>query len=106
MGQRFTLAVRHWSIMAALASVMGLIDIVGDVKIRNLSDAYLHAGGNVIAVVIELYKWYSRYEHGTAAIIPAGLILSLLVVLILLFTGGKGREMVYRHRIGVSDQLR
>lgn len=33
------------------------------------------------------------------------LILSLVVVLILLFTGWKGWEMVYRHRVGVTDQL-
>jgi uncharacterized membrane protein len=55
--------------------------------------------------VIELYNWYSRYEHGTTAIIPTGLMLSLVVVLILLFTGWKGWEMVYRHRVGVTDQL-
>jgi uncharacterized membrane protein len=34
-----------------------------------------------------------------------GLILSLIVVLILLFTGWKNWEMVYRHRVGVTDQL-
>jgi uncharacterized membrane protein len=74
-------------IMAALAAVMGLIDVLGDVQIRNLSDAWLHAGGNVLVVVIELYNWYSRYEHGRTAVVPTGLVLSLLVVLILLFTG-------------------
>jgi uncharacterized membrane protein len=57
------------------------------IKFRNLTDAWLHAGGNVIAVAIELYNWYSRYVHGTGAIVPTGLILSLVVVLILLFTG-------------------
>jgi uncharacterized membrane protein len=90
--------------MAALAAVMGLTDVLGDVQIRNLSDAWLHAGGNIIAVIIELYNWYSRYEYGTAAIIPTGLILSLIVVLILLFTGWKGWEMVYRYRVGVTDR--
>jgi uncharacterized membrane protein len=91
-------------IMAALAAIMGLTDVLGDVQIRNLSDAWLHAGGNVAAVVIELYNWYSRYEHGKSAIVPTGLILSLVVVLILLFTGWKGWELVYRHRVGVTDQ--
>jgi len=90
--------------MAALAAVAGLIDVLGDDQVRNLSDAWLHAGGNVIAVVIELYNWYSRYEHGTAAIVPTGLVLSLIVVLILLFTGWKGWEMVYRKHVGVADQ--
>jgi uncharacterized membrane protein len=93
-------------IMAALAAVMGLIDVLGDDQIRNLSDAWLHAGGNVVAVVIELYNWYSRYAQGSGAIVPTGLALSLVVVLILLFTGWKGWEMVYRHRVGVADQIR
>ena len=90
-------------IMAALAAVMGLIDVLGDVQIRNLSTAWLHAGGNVVVVLIELYNWYSRYDHGAAAIVPTGLVLSLIVVLILLFTGWKGWEMVYRGRVGVAD---
>ena len=90
-------------IMAALAAVMGLIDVLGDQQIRNLNDAWLHAGGNVLAVVIELYNWYSRYAHGETAVIPTGLVLSFVVVLILLFTGWKGWEMVYRHRVGVAD---
>lgn len=90
-------------IMAALAAVMGLVDVLGEVKIRNLSDAWLHAGGNVLVVLIELYNWYSRYENGAAAVIPTGIVLSFIVVLILLFTGWKGWEMVYRHRVGVAD---
>jgi hypothetical protein len=48
--------------------------------------------------------WYSRYQHGSAAVVPTGLILSFVVVLNLLFTGWKGWEMVYRHRVGVTDQ--
>jgi uncharacterized membrane protein len=90
-------------IMAALAAVAGLTDVLGDTQIRNLSTAWLHAGGNVLVVLIELYNWYSRYAHGAAAIVPTGLVLSLIVVLILLFTGWKGWEMVYRHRVGVLD---
>jgi uncharacterized membrane protein len=89
--------------MAAFAAVMGLIDVLGDAQIRNLSDAWLHAGGNVLAVLIELYNWYSRYQHGSSAVVPTGLVLSLIVVLILLFTGWKGWEMVYRHRVGVAE---
>jgi uncharacterized membrane protein len=90
-------------IMAALAAVAGVIDLMGDDRIRNLNDAWLHAGGNVVAVLIELYNWYSRYTDGTSAIVPTGLVLSLIVVLILLFTGWKGWEMVYRDHVGVSD---
>src|SRR5438045_6781340 len=90
-------------IMAALAAVVGLTDVLGDARIRNLNTAWLHAAANVIAVLIELYNWYSRYAHGSAAVLPTGLILSAIVVGILLFSGWKGWEMVYRYRVGVSN---
>lgn len=88
-------------IFAALAAVAGLTDVLSDVQVRHLSDAWLHAGGNVIAVLLSLYSWYLRYEGG--AVVPTGLILSLIVVLILLFTGWKGWEMVYRYKVGVAE---
>jgi uncharacterized membrane protein len=91
-------------IMAALAAAVGLIDVAGDRRIRDLSDVWWHAGGNVVAVLIELYNWFARYSEGSAAVLPKGLILSLIVVCILLFTGWKGWAMVYRHRVGVLDR--
>jgi uncharacterized membrane protein len=93
-------------IMAALAALAGLTDVIGEERIRGLADAWWHAGGNVIVVLIELYNWFARYQEGAAAILPKGIILSLVVVLILLFTGWKGWEMVYRHRVGVADETR
>jgi uncharacterized membrane protein len=71
-----------------------------------LNDAWLHAGGNVLAVLIELYNWYLRYTSGEAAIVPTGLLLSLIVVCILLFTGWKGWKLVYLHHVGVADVAR
>jgi uncharacterized membrane protein len=90
-------------VMAALAAIAGLIDVVGDAQIRGLNDAWWHAGGNVVVVLIQLYSWYARYTEGTAAVVPKGLILSLIVVCLLGFTGWKGWDMVYRGRVGVAD---
>jgi uncharacterized membrane protein len=42
-------------VMAALAAVVGLIDVLGEPRIRALNDAWYHAGGNVVAVLIEAY---------------------------------------------------
>jgi uncharacterized membrane protein len=89
--------------MSALAAVAGLIDVLGDAQIRALNDVWWHAGGNVIVVLIELYNWYARYTEGTAAVVPKVLILSLIVVCILGFTGWKGWDMVYRARVGIAD---
>jgi uncharacterized membrane protein len=92
-------------IMAALAAVAGLTDVLGEPRIRALNDVWWHAGGNVLAVLIELYNFYARYSEGTAAIVPKGLVLSFVVVCTLLFTGWKGWEMVYRYRVGVADTV-
>ena len=79
--------------------------MLGDERVRALSTAWWHAGGNIIVVLIELYNWYLRYAHGSAAVLPTGIILSAIVVAILLFTGWKGWELVYRGRVGVADDL-
>lgn len=49
-------------------------------------------------------SWYLRYTGGAAAVVPTGLILSLVAVGIMLFTGWKGWQVVYRHHVGVSDE--
>lgn len=91
-------------IMAALAAIAGLTDVLGDRRIRALNDIWWHAGGNVLIVLIQIYNWYARYSEGTSAVFPIGLTLSLIVVCVLLFTGWKGWEMVYRARVGVADE--
>jgi uncharacterized membrane protein len=90
-------------VIAVLAAVAGLTDVLAEPRIRALNDAWWHAGGNVLVVLIELYNFYARYSEGSSAIVPKGLVLSLIVVCILLFTGWKGWEMVYRYRVGVAD---
>src|SRR5947209_19170295 len=93
-------------IAAALAAVTGLIDFLGDRRIRDLSDAWQHAIGNVIMVLVQLFNFYWRYKYGSAAVVPVGLLLSLIAVCILIFTGWKGGEMVFRHRVAVYDEPR
>jgi hypothetical protein len=91
-------------IMGALAALAGLTDVIGEQRIRELNDVWLHAGGMVIVILIEIYNWYARYTEGAAAILPKGIILSLVVVCILLFAGWMGWNMVYRHRVGIADE--
>jgi len=91
-------------VMAALAAIMGMIDFAGEQRIRKLNAAWLHAGANVLAVLVSLYNFYVRYEAGAAAGIGTmEIVLSGLVVLLLLFSGWLGGEMVFRHRVGMTD---
>ena len=89
-------------VMAGLAAVIGLIDVFGDQQIRQNSTAWWHASANVLAVLVELYNLFIRYQSGSAAIVPTGLTLSLIAVLLLLFSGWKGGDLVFRSRVGVA----
>ena len=92
--------------MAALAALAGAVDVLGEPRIRALRDVWWHAGGNVLMVLIQLVSWYLRFTEGPAAVVPTGLILSAVAVVIMLFTGWQGGEMVFRHRVAVYDEPR
>ena len=76
-------------VMAALAALAGLIDFLGEPAIRDKPQAWHHMIGNVTAVVLSLISFWLRYRYGPAAVLPWGLVISLVVVLILLYTGWK-----------------
>jgi uncharacterized membrane protein len=98
----------HWLLvagllMAALAALMGIIDFLGEPRIRAMADAWTHAAANVTAVLLSAYNLYLRYPDPVINLMPTGLAISFIVVLLLLFSGWKGGNMVYRYRVGVSD---
>lgn len=90
-------------LFGVLAALAGLTDFLGEPRIRQLMDAWYHFIGNAVAILLIIVNFYLRYVNGDAAVIPEGLLLSLVVVGIFLFTGWKGWEMVYRHHVGVAD---
>jgi uncharacterized membrane protein len=87
---------------AALAAVAGLTDFLGEKRIQ-VSDAIKHAIANVTAVVLELVNLIVRW-HNDAAIGSIGVYLSAIVVVILVYSGWKGGDLVYRHGMGVHDR--
>ena len=97
----------HWLltiglVMAALAAVAGLTDYLGDERIRRLTDALKHMLANVTAVVLEVVNLVLRLKNDDF-IASTGVWISVVVVLILLYSGWKGGDLVYRHGIGVHD---
>jgi uncharacterized membrane protein len=82
---------------------MGLTDVFGDAQVRALPPVWWHASANVLVVLIELINLYFRYDQGSTFILPNGLVLSLIASLLLIFSGWKGGEMVFRGRAGVAD---
>jgi uncharacterized membrane protein len=88
--------------MAALAATAGLTDYLGDDRIRRLGDALKHMLANVAAVVLELVNFVLRLSNDDF-IRSTGVYISGVVVLMLLYSGWKGGDLVYRHGIGVHD---
>jgi uncharacterized membrane protein len=88
-------------IMALVAAIGGFTDFLGDRRIRELNAVWWHFIGNLVLVVIEAGNWFLRYEGGN--VLPWGLVLSFVAVGLMLFTGWKGWEMVYLHRVAIAE---
>jgi uncharacterized membrane protein len=89
-------------VMGALAAVAGLTDFLGDDRVRGLGDALKHMLANVTAVVLEVVNFALRLKNPDF-IASTGVYISVVVVLILLYSGWKGGNLVYRHGVGVHD---
>lgn len=90
-------------VMAAFAVIAGIIDFAASRRIRALRPAWPHALGNAVALLLALINAFVHSRDGYTAVVPTGLTLSALVVVILLVTSWQGADMVYRHRVGVSN---
>jgi len=90
-------------VTALLAAVAGFTDFLGEPRIRALRLAWWHMFGNLLAVVLSVVNFLVHMRDGAAAVLPTGIVLSGTVVLLLLFNGWIGGEMVFRHRVGVRD---
>jgi len=89
-------------VTALIAALAGFTDFFGDSRIRALRDAWRHMIGNLLAVVLAAVSWGVRLSQGAEeAVMPWGLTLSAAVALVLVYTGWKGGELVYRHRVSV-----
>ena len=87
-----------------LAAVFGFIDFMGSDRIRQLGIALQHMIANVSAVVVAIINLAIRLGDETANVESLGVYLSGVTVLILLFSGWRGGDLVYIHRVGVNDR--
>jgi uncharacterized membrane protein len=89
-------------VSALVAAVFGFTDFLGDERIRYIGDAWRHMIGNLTAVTLAAISWVLRVTQGAEeAVAPWGVTLSVAVALILVYTGWKGGELVFRGRVGV-----
>jgi uncharacterized membrane protein len=91
-------------VTALVAAVGGFIDFFGDRRIRALPQAWRHMIGNLVLVVLAAINFMTRMGHPTDAVVPLGVSLSTIGVLLLLYNGWQGWDMVYRHRVGIAER--
>lgn len=107
-GEASWFGVSYWMIAAGvtgglLAAVFGLIDWIGIPSgTRAKTIGLLHGGTNVVVVLLFISSWFMR---GSAANVPSNtaLTLSSIAVVLALFGGWLGGELVDRLGIGVDE---
>jgi uncharacterized membrane protein len=90
-------------VMGGIAGIGGMVDFFTIRRAQN-SSGWIHAVGNITAVVITLINFLLRVNNPTAAVVPAGITLSIITGVILLITGWLGGELAYRYAIGVNPR--
>lgn len=91
-------------IVSILAVLFGLIDFLGDRRIRAHGAAWIHGAGNGVALALAILDAFVHSRDAYTSVVPMGLLLSTLVVAILAVTAWNGGSLVYRHGVGVRPE--
>lgn len=90
-------------IMGGVAASVGLIDFFTIERARAHTAGWLHLGSNAAVLVLALVNGLIRWNNPVDAVMPTGLILSVVTAVLLTVSGWYGGELAYRHKIGVMD---
>jgi len=108
LGDAFWARVSFWLLLAGLvtgafAAVFGLIDFFTIRRARSLAAGWVHFLGNGIVLALALASVIFRWHEPESAVMPWGLVLSVVIALLLVLTGWLGGELSYRYKIGVAS---
>ena len=87
-----------------IAALLGAIDYFGVREIREHRMATWHGAGNAAALLVVLVNGLIRIADVEDAVLPWGLVLSVVTVAIIGVTGYMGGELSYKHMIGVNPR--
>ncbi len=84
-----------------LAALTGMLDFLRIERVRKRTAGWAHMALNVAALTLTLINFILRYGNYVDAVLPTGLILSMIVSTLLSLSGWYGAELVYRHKVAV-----
>ena len=84
------------------ALVTGMIDFLGDRRMRSLPAAWAHGLGSVVVMLLALWNVFVHSRDAWTSVVPTGLTLSIVTVALMAVTGWLGGTLVVRRRVGVA----
>lgn len=86
-------------LIAVFAVLVGVADFLMDRRIGAPKTAIAYAAGNATAIGLAIVNAFVHSRDAWTSVVPDGLILSALTVLVLLFTGWMGWDLVWQSRV-------
>lgn len=86
-----------------LASLVGVVDFFAIRRARRLRQGWLHAATSLVVLALVVANMLLRWDFQAAAVVPSGVILSVITFLLLVMAQWYGATISYRHGIGVRE---
>jgi uncharacterized membrane protein len=90
-------------VVSVFVALAGIVDFLGDKRIRALRPAWIHGLGNAAALVLSIINAFVHSRDAYTSVVPLGLSLSAVVVVILAITSWNGGALVFRYGVGVRS---
>ncbi|MCK8515652.1 DUF2231 domain-containing protein [Methylonatrum kenyense] len=87
-----------------ISGAAGLIDLVTVRQVRRLITAWCHSIIAVMLLSLASLNWLLRLGQPVEAVLPWGLLLSLLTAGLMSLAGYLGGQLVYEHAVGVDTE--
>jgi uncharacterized membrane protein len=88
-------------VTGVIAAITGMVDFISISRVREHNAGWIHLIGNLIALALSGVSLALRWSRPSTAVLPTGIILSVIVATVLGVTGWFGAELIYRHKVAV-----
>lgn len=89
-------------VMGVLAALAGLAETLLVPGVRRRAAAWSHATVAMMLLSVLGASWGLRLDNAAGAILPWGLLLSLLALVLVALAGWHGGKLVFEHQVGVK----
>jgi uncharacterized membrane protein len=89
--------------IGALAALFGTLEFLLVREIRQFVSSWSHFLAGITLLSIAAANWWGRIEDPVAAVLPWGLVLSVVGAIGVGWAGWLGGKLVFEHNIGTGD---